>query len=175
MKICLIIFTPSWKHLVHSSGYRSRTGRLYKHIFIYDKVIFTYFWIRLWIPLWAILVNYTPVLNVKLVFLKLNFEMLGLFSLCIWTTINQPFLYMDCTGLIPIFVGFCWTCEFMSKANNWSRITHILGCVWQNGACVTAERWMELQQQQAGQHAGSGARRTVFKFRSWVFGLNRRW
>lgn len=34
-------------------------------------------------PLWAILVNYTPVLNVKLVFLKFNFEMLGLFSLCI--------------------------------------------------------------------------------------------
>lgn len=83
MKICLIIFTQSGKHLVTNGGYRSRTGRLYTHTFINNKAIFTYCWIRLWIPLWAILVNYTPVLNVQLVFLKFNFEMLGLFSLCI--------------------------------------------------------------------------------------------
>lgn len=82
VKVCLTIFTQSWKHLVNNSGYQNRTGRLYKHIFICDKVIFTS-GLDCGFPFWAILVNYTPVLNVKLVFLKFNFEMLGLFSLCI--------------------------------------------------------------------------------------------
>jgi len=114
-------FYSSWKHVACSSGYPTEQDGCI-NVFIYDKWSLHTSGLDCGFPFWAILVNYTPVLNVKLVFLKFNFEMLGLFSLCIWTTINQPLFYMDCTGLTPVFVGLCWSCEFKNRAKNWSPI-----------------------------------------------------